>query len=257
MRTLMGRLAGGVAVAAALLGSTGCATKSDMRNLQTELRVLQLHQDSVLMEIQRQNRLLLDSIRTTMALTVDARGTTANQLRQYDQNLASLRELVGQVIGGLTRIEQRMTTLEQRPAATGAGAAGGDAPASAGGSVDEYYDTGMQMMTAGSYATARMAFQQLVQEFPQHERAADAQFQLGQAFYHEGQFQEAYAALELVASQWPQSPRAPAALFRAGAIAEERRGFIKARGYYQQIVDRYGRSEEAAQARQKLRTLPR
>jgi tol-pal system protein YbgF len=248
---MRGARLGLLVVAAAL--STGCATKSDMRNLHTELRTLQLRQDSVLMEIQRQNRLLLDSVRTTMALTVDARGTTANQLRQYDQNLASLRELVGQAIGALNRIEQRMTALEQRPvSAPGGGAAN---PASAGGNVDEYYNTGIQMMTSGSYATARMAFQQVIEEFPQHERAADAQFQIGQAFYHEGQFQEAYAALELVPTQWPQSARAPAALFRAGAIAEERRGLVKARGYYQRIVQEYPRSEEARQAQQKLRTL--
>jgi tol-pal system protein YbgF len=250
-------------LATTMLAATGCATKGDMRNLQTELRTLQLHQDSVLMQIQQQNRLLLDSVRTTMALTVDARGTTANQLRQFDQSLGRFGELVGQLMGSLNRIEQRLTAMEQRAvsapvAAPGSGVATAPAGAtSGGGTVDEYYDTGMQMMAAGSYATARMAFQQLLQEFPQHERAPDAQFQIGQTFYHEGQFQEAYTAFEQVPSQWPQSPRAPAALFRAGAIAEERRGFIKARGYYQQIVDKYGRSEEAGQARQKLRTLPR
>jgi tol-pal system protein YbgF len=266
MRTRANRVNGQLLVLAlALFGASGCATKSDMRTLQSEIRMLQLRQDSVLMQIQQQNRLLLDSVRTSMALTVDSRGTTANQLRQFDQNVTQLGQLVGQVMGSLNRIEQRLTTLEQRPAAAPAGGGSSAAPAggtsgssgAGGATAEEYYETGMQMMSSRSFATARMAFQQLVQEFPQHERAPDAQFQLGQAFYHEGQFQEAYAALELVPAQWPQSARAPAALFRAGAIAEERRGFVKARGYYQQIVDKYGRSEEAGPARQKLRTLPR
>lgn len=243
-------------VAFLALGSGACAMKSDIRMLQQDMLVMQQHQDSVLRELQRQNRLLLDSVRTTISLTQDARGTTANQLRQFDQSLARFGELVSQVMGSLNRIEQRLTALEQRPAAQAPGGGSGSS-GGAGGTAEEYYGTGMEMMQQGSYATARMAFQQLVQEFPTHERAADAQFQIGQAFYHEGQFQEAYAALELVPAQWPQSARAPAALFRAGAIAEERRGFIRARGYYQQIVDKYGRSEEAAQARQKLRTLPR
>jgi hypothetical protein len=50
---------------------------------------MQMRQDSVLLEIQRQNRLLLDSIRASIALTVDARGTTAAQLRQFEQNVSS------------------------------------------------------------------------------------------------------------------------------------------------------------------------
>jgi tol-pal system protein YbgF len=248
-RTILSRLAVTTAVA---LAAGGCAMKSDIRMLQQDMLTMQQHQDSVLLELQRQNRLLLDSVRTTISLTQDARGTTANQLRQFDQSLARFGELVGQIMGSLNRIDQRLATLEQR--------AGGGAPAagsSGSTSVDEYYGTGMEMMSQASYATARMAFQQLVQEFPQHERAADAQFQIGQAFYHEGQFQEAYAALELVATQWPQSARAPAALFRAGAIAEERRGFQRARGYYDRVVKEYAGSEEARQAQQKLRTLPR
>jgi tol-pal system protein YbgF len=237
-------------LAVALLGLNACATKGDVRNLQMDMLRMQQHQDSVLMEIQMQNRLLLDSIRQTMALTVDVRGTTANQLRQFDQSLTRFGELVGQIMGSLSRIEQRLTTLESRPAAAAPGATGG------GGTAAEYYDTGIQMMASGSFATARMAFQQLLTEFPQHDRAADAQFQIGETFYREQQWTEAYAALELVAERWPQAARAPAALFRAGAIAEERRDVPRARTYYNRIVQSYPRSDEARQAQQRLRALP-
>jgi tol-pal system protein YbgF len=239
-------------VALAVLALNACATKSDIRMLQNDMIRMQQHQDSTLLEIQRQNRLLLDSIRQTMALTVDARGTTANQLRQFDQSLTRFGELVGQIMGSLNRIEQRLSVLEQR---SPAGA--GSAPAAGGGTAGEYYSTGLQMMEAGSYATARMAFQQLLQEFPEHERAADAQFQLGQTHYHEGQWAEAYAALEQVAERWPQAARAPTALFRAGAIAEERREFPRARGYYTRVREAWPRSDEARQAQQRLQRLPR
>jgi tol-pal system protein YbgF len=244
------------ALAALVLGA--CATKSDVRTLQTDMLRMQQHQDSVLLELQRQNRLLLDSIRQTMALTVDARGTSANQMRQFDQSLNRFGELVSQIMGSLNRIEQRLTGLEQRPGGA-AGTAGGTAaaPAGGGGTAAEYYDTGVQLMAAGSYATARMAFQQLLQEFPTDERAPDAQFQLGQAHYHEQQWAEAYAAFEQVAERWPRAPRAPAALFRAGAVAEERREFTRARGYYNRIRQEWSQSAEARQAQQRLQSLPR
>jgi tol-pal system protein YbgF len=247
MRSYMLRLA---LPALAVVALSACATKGDIRNLQTDMIRMQHHQDSVLVEIQRQNRLLLDSIRQTMALTVDARGTTANQLRQFEQNLTRFGELVSQIMGTLNRIEQRLTALEQRPGGSAAVSRSG------GGSATEYYDTGIQMMAANSFATARMAFQQLVQEFPEHERAPDAQFQIGETFYREQQWDDAYAALEAVAENWPQAPRARAALFRAGAIAEERREVPRARGYYNRIVQGYAGTDEARQAQARLRALP-
>jgi tol-pal system protein YbgF len=231
---------------------SACATKGDVRNMRWDLQRMEARQDSVLLEIQHQNRLLLDSIRASIALTVDARGTTAAQLRQFETNVSQLGQLVGQVMGSLSRIEQRLAGLEQRPGGVAAaGAQGGS------GSAEEYYGTGLQMLSQQSYATARMAFEQLVREFPEHERAPDAQFQLGQVYYHEQQFDSAYAALERVAEQWPEAPRAAAALFRAGVIAEERRDFARARRYYERVRSAYARSDEARQAQQKLQSLPR
>ena len=239
--------------AAGLLVLGGCATKGDVRSLRNEMYWMRQHQDSVLVEIQRQNRLLLDSIRTTMAMTIDARGTTANQLRQFDQNVTQMGQLVGQVMGTLTRIEQRLAALEQRPVSS---AAGGGGPTSGGMSADEYYQAGMEKMTEGSYSTARLAFEQLVAEFPDHARAPDAQFQIGESYYRDDAYDDAYEAFERVASEWEDAPRAPAALFRAGAIAEEQRSIQRARRYFSQVRERYPDTEEARQAQAKLRSLP-
>lgn len=237
--------------AAGVLVLGGCATKGDVRSLRNEMYWMRQHQDSVLIEIQRQNRLLLDSIRTTMALTVDARGTTANQLRQFDQNVTQMGQLVGQVMGTLNRIEQRLAALEQRPVSSAA-----PGPTSGGMTAEQYYQTGMQKMNEGSFSTARLAFEQLVAEFPDHARAPDAQFQIGESYYRDEAYDDAYEALERVAAEWEAAPRAAAALFRAGAIAEEQRAFQRARRYFTQVRERYPETEEARQARGKLRSLP-
>jgi tol-pal system protein YbgF len=239
-------------IALGVLTLSGCATKGDVRNLRNEMYWMRQHQDSVLVEIQRQNRLLLDSIRTTIQLTQDARGTTSNQLRQFEQNVSQLGQLVGQVMGTLNRIEQRITGLEQRTSATAPGGA-----TSGGGTADQYYTSGMQRMNDGSFSTARMAFETLVAEFPDHARAPEAQFQIGESYYRDGEWDEAYEALEEVAVKWPTAPRAAAALYRAGAIAEERRAFPRARQYYTQVREKYPDSEEARQAQARLRSLPR
>jgi hypothetical protein len=48
-----------------------------------------------------------------------------------------------------------------------------------------------------------------------------------------------------------------AGLFRAGAVAEERREFTRARGYYNRIRQEWSQSAEARQAQQRLQSLPR
>lgn len=229
-----------------LLGA--CATKGDVRNLRADLATMQLRQDSVLREIQVQNRLLLDSIRTTMALTVDVRGSTTNQLRTFEQGVQRQGELLNQIVGMLNRMDQRLTAIEQRPVSSSAPDAGGD--------VEQYYSAGVQMMNQQAYGTARGAFEEVVARFPQHPRAAEAQYMIGETYYRDEQFNEAYAALEKVAAQWKDSPRAAEALFRAGAIAEERRDIPRARRYYTRVRDEYGSSDAAQQAQQKLRSLP-
>jgi tol-pal system protein YbgF len=247
-RAAAGPLAG---VSLLLLGA--CATKSDIRNLQQHMLDMQRHQDEALMELQRQNRLLLDSIRAAQAVSLDTRGTMANQLRQFDENVRQMGQLVGDVMGTLARIEQRLTALER----SGPAPAGGGTAPSGGGNPEQYYESGMQRMSEGSYAMARLAFEMLVREFPGHESAPAAQFQIGQTYYHEKDYDDAFRELEKVAAQWPQSDRAPAALFRAGAIAEEQNNIVKAREYYTRVRDSYRNTDEGRQAVQKLNTLPR
>jgi TolA-binding protein len=243
--------AAGRAVLALLAALTlgGCATKKDVRTLQAQLLEMQRRQDESVMELQRQNRLLLDSVRATTTVTQDTRGIMANQLRQFEDNVRQLGQLVGEVMGTLNRIDQRLTLLEQRPAATPGGAASG------GGSADQYYQRGMASLQS-SPALARAAFEQLVLEFPQHERAPEAQLQIGETYYLEKDFQDAYAELEKVAERWPDSAAARRALVRAAAIAEEQRDIPRARRYYTRVRDSYRGTDEAALATRKLQQLP-
>jgi tol-pal system protein YbgF len=238
------------AVAAALL--SGCATKRDVRTIQNDIQLMQTRQAELLRDLQQQNRLLLDSIRHTMTLTQDVRGATAGQLREFEQNVNQLGNLVSQVMGTLTRIEQRLATLEQRGASTTpSGVTAG------GGTADEYYDAAMQRMNSQSWGSARTLFEQLVAEFPTHEQAPNAQYQIGETYYQEKAYADAYRELEKVAQQWPSAPRAREALMRAAQIAEEQKDNARARQFYTQVRDRYSGTDEARAAQRKLQTLPR
>ena len=245
-------LVGGVA------SLTGCATKKDVRTLQTQLVAMQAHQDSAVQRLQQENRVLLDSLRKAMNITQNASGTSSYRFQQLETSLSQLQELVGQIMQASRDLTARLDRFEtQQP-----GLVRPDSPSSeaGGGNAEEYYALGTEKLAEGAYGTARAAFQQLLREFRGHERAPDAQFQIGESYAAEKNYERAVTELEVVAEEWPGSERAPQALYRAGVIAADSlnpKQPRKARQLLERVVGTYGSSPSADLARTKLRRLPR
>ena len=101
-----------------------------------------------------------------------------------------------------------------------------------------------------------MAFQRLLQDYPTHERAGDAQFFIGES-WDKASPDSANSAYELVIKNYPASSRVPSALYRLGLAAEQRKDRTAARQYYNRLVATYPRSAEAPLAREKLQALGR
>ena len=240
----------GVLLLALLSGA--CATKKDVRLLSADLNAMRMHQDSVLLSMQRQNRMLLDSIRAAMQISQDTRGATASRLREFDQTVDRLTQLMGQVTTGMTRIEQSMSALAQRLSALEERAQQ-QTQQQQGPSVEELWTSGQTKMSEESWASARLAFETLIQQYPNDPQAPAAQHQIAETYVEEEQWDAAYAAFDAVAARWSASPRAPAALLRAGIVAqEEARNRAKARSYYQRVISEYANSEERAAATRRL-----
>lgn len=246
-----------LAVPLVVIALSACATKSDIRTLRQDMSDMVEHQDEGLADLARQNRLLLDSVRNAMNLQRDAAGQTSHRFAQLETSLQRMEEIVGQTI-------QYMNQLNDRLAQTLAAQQGGGAPrpvvaapdgAPANATAEEYYGIGVQKLSEGAYATARAAFQQVLNEFPNDPRAADAQYQIAESYYQEQEYGSALSALELVPRQWPSSARAAGALYRAGVIAEEMGERSRAREYYEEVRQRYPDSDEARQAQARLREI--
>src|SRR5688572_22594346 len=66
--------------------STGCvATKGDMRLLQTDLAAMRLRQDSLHRELQRQDRMLLDTLRSSADFARSVSGRMNNDVRELKE----------------------------------------------------------------------------------------------------------------------------------------------------------------------------
>jgi TolA-binding protein len=94
-----------------------------------------------------------------------------------------------------------------------------------------------------------------LQAYGTHERVPDALYFLGESWAGENPDSAAAAYME-VARRYPTSSRAPGALYKLGLLAERGGDRTAARAFYQRVLTSYPRSEEAALAREKLKTSP-
>lgn len=249
------RVVAAALVGAAALAATGCATKRDVRDLRTEIRAVMARQDSILVMLGGEHRALRDSVRALGDEVVTSRGELRNQLLGIEQQLIQIQELTGQSQRRLNQLREDMSRREQAPPAAPAETEGGAAPSGVAG--DDLYIAGTEQLDRGASETARLAFEQLLQENPEHPRAPDAQYNIGETYYQEGDLDAALQALDRVVQLYPDSPRAPAALYRAGVISEERGSVEEARGYFNRVLSGYPRSEQARLASERLQALSR
>ena len=231
--------------------ASGCvATKSDVRDLQMSIADLRAQQDSVYREMQRQNVLLADSVRGGAELIRNTRAQLSNQIRQLNEVVISLQQLLGQT---QQRIQELRERAEQQAAAPVQPAA--SVPDASGQSADDLYRTGATKLQEKSATAARIAFEQFLTQYAQHERAPDAQFGLAETYVLEEELADAVTQFVRVAEAYPTSARAPEALYRAGQLSEEREKRTEARTYYQRVVQRYANSPSARLAQQRLNRL--
>ena len=257
----MARIAWLVPVAAVALG--GCALRSDVDRLEAQITTLReesVKQDSAraaqvesLIALQRE---LMDTVQASRVALTAFRGDVNRDLYGVQQQLMQVQELTGQSQRRLAELRGQLDARgEQIPSPP---PEGGAPPAGtpAGPSAAQMYEASLQQLRGGSTATARSGFRQLLQQYPSAPEAADAVYFIGESFAAEEPDSAAAWYLRVV-QEHSRSTRAPAALYKLGLLAEQRRDTAGARQAYQQVVDRYPNADEAALARDRLRTLGR
>ena len=265
MRSRLGRLAGVLApalVAGAGLGGCG-ASKTDVQMVQGEVVLLKAEmarRDSAraaqldqVIQVQRQ---IMDSLNSTRRSVAQVRGDLSTDLYNIQQQLVQLQELTGQSQQRLTELRTR---LEARGAQMEAAPVPGDSarPTPEGGaSADQMYEASLAQLRRGSLSTARLGLREMLRQYPTSERAPDALYFIGQSFASENP-DSAQAYYGQVVEKYPKSQRAGSALYNLGLLAERRKDNAKARESYQRVVQQYPQSDEAALARDRLKTLGR
>ena len=261
----------------------GCASKGDLRRVEEQLllsraenqrsdstRAAQLAQVIGMQRHIMDSLLVVDQQLTGVASLVQGlRGDVANDLISVQQQLVQVQALTGQSQQRLTelqtQLEARSEQLNATPppvldptAAPAPGVPPGPQPVSTAGqpSAEQLYSASLQQLRRGSPTTARMGFRELLRLYPGHPRVPDATYFVGETFAAEAP-DSAAVYYRLVVDSFPQSSRAASALYKLGLLAERRRDVEAARGFYQRVVHDHPNSDEAALARDRLKTLGR
>lgn len=262
MRLIAGALVGTLAFGA-------CVAPGDIRRVETQVTLLRTEnarQDSAraaqLSELIRVQQRIMDSLATTRTALKSLRGDVGNDLYGIQQQLVQLQELTGQSQRRLTELRaqleargEQIAAAAPRDSSSGTGA-GGASPVGAAASADQMYEASLQQLRRGSPSTARLGLRELLRVHPTSDRAPDALYFIGQSFAAESP-DSAARYYDQVVRNYPSSARAPAALYNLGLLGERRKDTAAARDAYQRVVQTYPNSDEAALARDRLKTLGR
>ncbi len=273
-----GRRAVRAAIPVLLLGSAGCfATRGDVRILQGDINTVRAEsqrsaqaQAQALAETARILQAVSDSLSRISNRQTAFEGDTRGALRRVNEQLVQVQELLGQSANIIRSLRADIET---------SGRVGtvppGDAPPPAGGGTPpatpptagvtpnpalpgatQLYQDGLSHFRTGSYASARIAFNDLLINYPGSDVASEAQYWIAEAFAAERNVPAAETAYAAVVSKYPESPRAPDAMFKRALLLLDQGNVTAAKPLLEQLVQRYPRSNAAELAKERLTSLP-
>jgi TolA-binding protein len=226
---------------------TACATKSDIRDLQDDLRESSARQETLLRELQRQNEAQRDSLRALSDALQSHEARIAGQFRGLEDLVLRTEELAG-----IT--QQELAAIRDRQGLPGGADPGrGDEPV--GGSAEDGYAQAVALMRRGSMTAARMGFEGVIESFSNHPLVPEARYHMADILVQEERLEEAAEAFSRIAELHPEAERVPDALYRAGVIHRELGNTGEARRYLERVVNTWPDSGAADLARQVLREM--
>jgi len=258
-----GRRGFALALLAAGLLLTGCATKRDLRDLQNTVSALGEQQEAALRELQSLNMEVQDTLRGQSDALFESRGEILRRLREIEQQLITLQELTGQNQRALALLRD---LLEGRSPAslppvrtdTEPGQVVNPdfvpvgPPTTASEAALQTFNAGVGAFNRGSITTARRAFQQFLQDYPTDPLAPEAHFYLADLLYQENRLEEAVQAFLRIPELFPTAQKVPDSLYRVGVIYIDLDQLEDARQYLRRVVNSYPDTDAATLARERL-----
>lgn len=256
------------ALPAIALVFAGCATKGDVRALQTEVmrevRALALRQDSLLAELRFLNSSTQDTLRTQSDQIFDFRGEITRQLQSISQAQARLEALTGENQRGIASVRDQLANIRraptgpaqpQQPVDSTQMSPNPETVAGAGGNAEQLWNVAREQHQRGSLGTAQRAYEQFLEEYPTHALAPDAHFFLADILTLQDRPEDALEALQEIQRLYPNASRVPDSLYRIAVLQQEAGDTADARATLERLINTYPDAGIALVARDMLAEL--
>ncbi len=181
-----------------------------------------------------------------------------SKLEDTNRRLAQLSQQIAETQGDLARLRPPASsglTPSQGLPGPGGDTTIVRAPAGANPSPTELYDTAYADYNKGRYALAIQGFQDYLNAYPRTDLSDNAQYWIGECLYAQKKHKEAIAAFDKLLKQWPQSDKAAAGLLKKGYALIELGQKAEAVVQLQYVVHEFPVAEESRLARARLRTM--
>jgi tol-pal system protein YbgF len=128
-------------------------------------------------------------------------------------------------------------------------------PAATHPSPTDLYDTAFADYNKGRYALAIQGFQEYLSAYPNTDLSDNAQYWIAECLYAQKKYKDAIAAFDKLLKQWPQSDKAAAGLLKKGYALFELGQKAEAVVQLQYVMHEFPTAEESRLARARLRSM--
>jgi len=180
------------------------------------------------------------------------------KVEQLSGQIQALNDSLDELKARLAKVSKQLEDMQAAQQSVAAGQAAQQAQQQALAQApppDVLYNNGLRDYNAGKNDIAKQEFSDYVKFYANTDLAGNAYFYLAELAYKEGNFQEAVTNYDQVLQNFPTGNKAPSADLKKGfaliELGKKDDGIVELR----HVIDRYPRSNEALQARERLRKL--
>lgn len=219
---------------------------AETADLHTQLADLKKSQDALTRERAR----LADQVKALDAQQAFVLAETRATRQEIDQ----AQKEMGQISATLRELRATVEEIDRKASAPAA-VPSAVSPARVGSSgardvaPEKLYATAMASFRGEEHGQAVLEFAEVVDRFPQHPLASNAQYWIGETYYRQRDFRQALLEFEKVVNGYPQSAQVPEALLKIGLCQRALKDTAAARESLERLVKSYPNTNAATQAK--------
>jgi tol-pal system protein YbgF len=219
------------------IGAIEKNVKTDVAEVRKLAADIQASIDSTKTDMQAMNGKLDDMSIALKKPTEDL----ARYREDADKRIIALEDRIIKFQSTLDELTKKVTEMAQ--------------PKEAAPTPDSVYMKGLDTFKAGDMPAAREIFTKFLEQYPQHDLAANAHYWIGETHYSEKSYEPAILSFQEVIKNYPLKEKVPAAMLKQAMAFKAIDDTKSAKYVLKKLGEGFPKSEEAAKAKELLKEM--